>query len=126
MCESLGMLETSNFGKYLGFPLRHRGASRRQFNFVADQVMGKLAGWKAKFLSFAGRAVLVIMSCKGLLSQFTYATSWIKLIETSFGDCRSKSRECILLDGNKLSGLKMKGVWGSNLPEQKILRSWQS
>ena len=59
VCESLGMLETSNFGKYFGFPLRHKGASKRQFNFVANWVMSKLAGWKAKFLSFAGRAVLV-------------------------------------------------------------------
>ena len=53
------MLETSNFGKYLGFPLRHRRASRRQFNFVAERVMGKLASWVTKFLSFASRAVLV-------------------------------------------------------------------
>ena len=53
------MLETSNFGKYFGFPRRHKGASKRQFNFVANWVMSKLAGWKAKFLSFAGRAVLV-------------------------------------------------------------------
>lgn len=59
VCERLGMLETSNFRKYLGFPLKHKGAPRRQFNFVADQVMNKLAGWKANFLSFAGRVVLV-------------------------------------------------------------------
>ena len=59
VCESLGMLETNISGKYLGFPLRHRGASRRQFNFVAKRVIGKLAGWKAKFLSFVDRTVLV-------------------------------------------------------------------
>lgn len=53
------MIETQNFGKYLGFPLKHKGSLRRQFNFVADQVMKKLAGWKTKFLSFAGRSVLV-------------------------------------------------------------------
>ena len=53
------MLETSNFGKYLGFPLKHKGALRRQFNFVVDWVMNKLARWKAKFMSFAGRAILV-------------------------------------------------------------------
>ena len=29
VCESFGMLETNNFGKYLGFPLRNGGASRR-------------------------------------------------------------------------------------------------
>ena len=58
-CERLGMFETTNFGKYLGFPLKHKGAPWGQFNFVADRVMKKLAGWKMKFQSFAGRAVLV-------------------------------------------------------------------
>ena len=53
------MFETNNFGKYLGFPLKDKGAPRRQFDFVVDRVMKKLAGWKTKFLSFARRAVLV-------------------------------------------------------------------
>ena len=59
ICEKLGMFKTNNFGKYLGFPLRHEGIPRRHFNFVADRVMKRLAGWKTKFLSFVGRAVLV-------------------------------------------------------------------
>lgn len=59
VCEKLGMIETINFRKYLGFHLKHKGASRRQFNFMADRVMNKLTGWKAKFLSFASRTVLV-------------------------------------------------------------------
>lgn len=59
ICEKLGMLETNNFGKYLGFPLKHKGAMNGQFNFVANRVMKKLVGWKTKFLSFKGRAVLV-------------------------------------------------------------------
>ena len=76
VCESLGMLETNIFGKYLGFPLRHRGASRRQFNFVANHVMGKLTGWKAKFLSFVGRAVLV----KFVMSAIpNYVMQWAAL-----------------------------------------------
>ena len=29
ICDKLGMFETNNFGKYLGFPLKHKGASRR-------------------------------------------------------------------------------------------------
>ena len=58
-CEYLGIHETTNIGRYLGFPLRHKGATRRQFNFVAERVISKLAGWKAKFLPFAGRTVLV-------------------------------------------------------------------
>ena len=59
VCDKLGMFETKDFGKYLGFPLKHNGAPRGQYNFVAERVMKKLTGWKAKFLSFAGRAVLV-------------------------------------------------------------------
>ena len=59
ICNNLDIQATSSICKYLGFPLRHRGASRGQFNFVVEKVLTKLAGWKTKFLSFAGRTVLV-------------------------------------------------------------------
>ena len=59
ICSKLGIQATTNIGKYLAFPINHRGAARNRFNFVADRVMNKLAGWKAKFLSFARRTVLV-------------------------------------------------------------------
>ena len=57
--ERLGIRETNNIGKYLGFPLKHRGVPRNPYNFIVERVMNKLAGWKAKYLSFAGRAVLI-------------------------------------------------------------------
>ena len=50
---------TTNLGKYLGFPLKHPGTWKHDFDFVLDQVKKKLAGWKANFLSMAGRMVLV-------------------------------------------------------------------
>lgn len=59
MCDRLGLQATTCLGKYPGFPLKHKGAPMRQFNYIAERVMNKLAGWKAKFLTFAGRAVLV-------------------------------------------------------------------
>ena len=55
----LDIRETNNIGKYLGFPIKHRGVPRNPYNFIVERVMSKLAGWKAKFLSFAGRAVLI-------------------------------------------------------------------
>ena len=58
-CDLLGIQEARTIGKYLGFPLRHRGANNRQYNFVVDKVMHILSGWKAKFLSSAGKAVLI-------------------------------------------------------------------
>ena len=44
ICDKLGMFETNNFGKYLGFLLKDKGASRRQFDFLTDRVMKRLAG----------------------------------------------------------------------------------
>lgn len=44
VCENLGIQATFNLGKYLGFPLSHRGATLSQFNFVAERVLTKLAG----------------------------------------------------------------------------------
>ena len=59
ICSGLGIQATTNIGKYLGFPINHRGVARNHLNFIAERVMNKLAGWKAKFLSFAWRFVLV-------------------------------------------------------------------
>ena len=58
MCEVLGFRSTPNLGKYLGFPLKHQGASSQDFNFVIERVQAKLQGWKANMLSMAGRVVL--------------------------------------------------------------------
>ena len=59
VCEILGIQATSCLGKYLGFPLRHKGAGRNQYNFIVERMIAKLSGWKTKFLSCAGRLVLV-------------------------------------------------------------------
>ena len=48
-----------NFGKYLGFPLKHKGSDKNHFKFVVEKVMRKLVAWKSNYLSFAGRAVPV-------------------------------------------------------------------
>lgn len=42
MCEVLDIRSTPNFGKYLGFPLKHQGASSQDFNFVIERVQAKL------------------------------------------------------------------------------------
>ena len=57
--ERLGIRETNNIGKYLKFPLKHRGVPRNPYNFIMEKVMNKLVGWKVKCLSFVGQAVLI-------------------------------------------------------------------
>ena len=59
ICETLGIQATSQLGKYLGFPLKHKGTGRNQYNFVVDRIISKLTGWKSKLLSFASITVLV-------------------------------------------------------------------
>ena len=57
--DILGFTQTSNFGKYLGFPLKHRGNRRQDFSFVLDRVKKTLVSWKANLLSMVGRVVLI-------------------------------------------------------------------
>ena len=54
LSNTLGFSSTDNLGKYLGFPLKHAGARKHDFDFVLDRVKKKLAGWKANLLSMAG------------------------------------------------------------------------
>ena len=42
--EKLGINETQNIGKYLGFPILYEGANRRQYNDIVERVMNKLLG----------------------------------------------------------------------------------
>ena len=55
--EVLGFKSTPSLGKYLGFPIIHKG-SQQDFGFILDHIQSKLAGWKANLLSPAGKVVL--------------------------------------------------------------------
>ena len=44
ICSNLQIQATNDLGKYLGFPIRHKGAARNQFNFVAERFINKLSG----------------------------------------------------------------------------------
>ncbi|XP_075663428.1 uncharacterized protein LOC142633026 [Castanea sativa] len=56
-CELSGQKSTPSLGKYLGFPIKHSG-TLQDFGYILERVQGRLAGWKANLLSFAGRLVL--------------------------------------------------------------------
>ena len=58
MCRRLGIIATNNPGRYLVFPIIHKGRVGNAFNFILDKVQSKLAGWKSRLLSKAGRLVL--------------------------------------------------------------------
>ncbi|GLT63048.1 hypothetical protein SLA2020_356420 [Shorea laevis] len=54
----LGFPCTDDLGTYLGIPILAKKASKGKCQFIIDRVRAKLAGWKSRFLSLAGRVTL--------------------------------------------------------------------
>lgn len=50
---------TDNLGKYLGMPLLHFKITKTTYSKLVDKVHARLASWKSKVLSIAGRATLI-------------------------------------------------------------------
>lgn len=77
--STLARLFCPNIGdfpiKYLGVPLHHTKLSRNDIQPVVDKLMKRIAGWKGKLLSIAGKLAL-LKSC--LASIPIYLLSFIK------------------------------------------------
>lgn len=50
---------TSDLGKYLGVPLIHRRVNNCTYQYLVDKVANRLAAWKSRTLSLAGRLTLI-------------------------------------------------------------------
>ena len=53
-----GIKGTKQLGKYLGMPVLQKRINKETFGEVIEKVSSKLAGWKSRFLSLAGRITL--------------------------------------------------------------------
>jgi hypothetical protein len=58
LTEQSGVKETQQLGKYLGVPALGRAPRIHDFQYLVEKIKGRLAGWKAKQLSLAGRITL--------------------------------------------------------------------
>ena len=102
LSDILGFPQTECLGKYMGFPIKHKGNNTQDLNFVLDRVKSKLAGWKANLLSMAGRAVLIRASSLVILAYIM---------------------QCNLLPGKVLDGIdrvNMNFLWGSTKEKGKM------
>ena len=57
--ETLNIEENQNLGVYMGLPISHKRPTCSQVQFIVDKVRARLATWKTKFLSRAGRLCLI-------------------------------------------------------------------
>ena len=107
ICNKLGIQAIYEIGRYLGFPIFHKGCNFSAFYFVIDKVQSKLAEWKAKVLFLVGRLVLVksastlyqITIYNAMLSLLRLVQLSIRFIEISFGALPKIRESCILLTG---------------------------
>ena len=128
VCSRLGIQATENIGNYLGFPIKHKGVPRNRLNFIVERVMNKLAGWKARFLSFAGRFVLVksfmssipnyVMQAAALPAQLCEKLD--KINRDFLWGSTSEKRRLHLVGWSKIIRPKEEGVLGVKLLELRI------
>ncbi|KAG7576302.1 Ribonuclease H domain [Arabidopsis thaliana x Arabidopsis arenosa] len=96
-----GISSTRELGKYLGMPILQKRINKTTYGEVLEKVSSRLAGWKNKTLSMAGRITLT----KAVLSSIpVYSMSSILLPAST-------------LDG--LDKLARSFVWGSTVEKRK-------
>lgn len=72
--QTLNIEENQDLGMYLGLPLSHKRPTRKQVQFVVDKVKAKLANWKTKYLSRAGRLCLISSTLATIPAYYMQAT----------------------------------------------------
>lgn len=88
--DESGIKSTKDLGKYLGLPILHKRINKDTISEVIERVTSRLAGWKGRFLSMAGRLTLT----KSVLSSIPVHTmSVISLPKSSLDRLDRVSRD---------------------------------
>lgn len=78
VCRELEGVNEQKKGKYLGLPLMIGRSKNEVFCFIIEAVKKKVTNWKNKFLSKAGKELLVKSVINALM---IYALSYYKLLD---------------------------------------------
>lgn len=58
LADRVGIPVTNDLRRYLEVAFTHKAVKANSFNGIIERIHDKLTGWRAKYLSFAGRVVL--------------------------------------------------------------------
>lgn len=108
ICELLNMRVCTHNSKYLGSPFCKFNSKSTAFNYLAERLAAKLASWKSKHLSFAGRTTLI----KSVSMVIPSYVMQVFLLPVNLCD--------------KLDRLNMRFLWGISDDRERFLslRSW--
>ncbi|XVF04810.1 hypothetical protein REPUB_Repub05bG0117600 [Reevesia pubescens] len=76
LSNACGISLTSDLGNYLGVPIIHNRVKKYTYAPLVDKVLKKLADWKGKVLSPAGRRTL-IQSTTTAIPVYTMQSAWL-------------------------------------------------
>lgn len=101
------MEETGDLGTYPGVPTINGRTSKRDYQYLVDRINGKLAGWKSKVMSLAGRTTLV-QSSTTCMPYYAMHTTKLQI-----STC------------DEIDWISRRFLWGGTKENQKIhLVSW--
>lgn len=115
-----GIPRVEDLGKYLGVPSIHGRLMKATYSDLIDRIQGKLAGWKSRTLTMAGRIVLaqsVLSSMPYYTMQSTFlpkgvVTTIEKLIRNFIWGSSPDQRRCHLLSWETITKPKEGGGLG--------------
>jgi exonuclease III len=107
--RELGFKISRSFGKYLGVPIITDGRNKQVYDFLVEKVRTKLAGWKARTLSMAGRCTLI----NSITSAIPTHVMQCCLLPTSIS--------------KELDKLNRSFLWGDTVEKKKVhLLNWKT
>lgn len=92
ICSTLGMEATDDLGLYLGKPTLTSRVTKETFAHLCEKVDRRLAGWKSKYLSLAGRITLAKSTLNTLA---TYSMQTAKIPRAVCDEIDKKTRRFI-------------------------------
>jgi len=116
ICSILNMPATADFGRYLGVPTLHGRVTNAHYQDVIKRVENRLAGWKAKCLSMAGRLTL-IQSTINAIPAYVMQTA---RLPRSVCDGLDKRVRRFLWGGTNLSRKPHLAAWDTVIKDKAI------